>query len=114
MSQFSYRIRSRGGVGYQKAAADGWLWLRMSPRRVRLAQEAQQRRMAEWRRIHGDVPVATGGQFLPLAGPGTTPRARFWSLPPQWMTLNIRWRQVQQVPPNQGSARMRPDDGGWR
>lgn len=99
MSQFSYRIRSRGGVGYQKAAADGWLWLRMSPRRVRLALEAQERRKAEWRRIHGDVPVATGGQFLPLAGPGTTPRARLWSLPPQWMTLNIRWRQDQQVPP---------------
>lgn len=53
----------------------------------------------DWCRIHGDVPVATGGQFLPLAGPGTAPRARLWSLPPQWMTLNIRWRQVQQVPP---------------
>lgn len=99
MSQFSYRIRSRGGVGYQKAAADGWLWLRMSPRRVRLALEAQERRMAEWRRIHGDVPVATGGRPLPFAGPGTVPQALLWTLPPHLFTLNIRWRQDQDIPP---------------
>lgn len=98
MSQFRYRIRSRGGVGYQKAAADGWLWLRMSPRRVRLAQEAQQRRMAEWRRIHGDVPVATGGGPLPMLGAGTPPTALLWSMQPHFLAMNIRWRQGQQVP----------------